>query len=102
MPDTKTNTPLEVTTAKTNVDSAKPAIVTPPKVDDAASSKTNGAKPGPDPTNVATTQSPAKRFLTMKKVIPVFVLALAAVILFGIIGGWNRWVGSGSTQKTDD
>ena len=36
-----------------------------------------------------------------KKLIPVAVLALAAIILFGISGGWTRWVGSGS-QKTDD
>jgi membrane fusion protein, multidrug efflux system len=36
-----------------------------------------------------------------KKLIPVVVLALAAIILFGISGGWTRWVASGS-QKTDD
>jgi membrane fusion protein (multidrug efflux system) len=30
------------------------------------------------------------------------VLLLAAVILFVIAGGWNRWVGGGSRQKTDD
>jgi membrane fusion protein, multidrug efflux system len=30
------------------------------------------------------------------------VLILAAGILYGIIGGWNRWVGGGSTEKTDD
>src|SRR6185436_19719838 len=39
---------------------------------------------------------------TLKKIVPVFVLALAALILFGIIGGWNGWVGSRSVQKTDD
>jgi membrane fusion protein (multidrug efflux system) len=32
----------------------------------------------------------------------VLVLLLAAVILFGIVGGWNRWVGGRGTQKTDD
>ena len=37
----------------------------------------------------------------LKKVIPVAVLVVAAVILFGISGSWTRWVGSGS-QKTDD
>src|SRR5262245_33985736 len=36
-----------------------------------------------------------------KKLIPVAVLAMAAIILFGISGGWTRWVGSGS-QTTDD
>ena len=36
-----------------------------------------------------------------KKLIPLVVLAMAAIILFGISGSWTRWVGSGS-QKTDD
>jgi membrane fusion protein (multidrug efflux system) len=38
----------------------------------------------------------------LKKAVPIVVLALAAVILFGIIFGWNRWVGGASIQKTDD
>jgi membrane fusion protein (multidrug efflux system) len=38
----------------------------------------------------------------LKKFIPVLVLLLAAGILFGIAGGWNRFVGGGSTQRTDD
>ncbi|HEY8225584.1 MAG TPA: HlyD family secretion protein [Pyrinomonadaceae bacterium] len=37
----------------------------------------------------------------LKKLIPVAVLLMAAVIFFGISGGWTGWVGSGS-QKTDD
>src|ERR1043166_6103330 len=68
----------------------------PAKVDDDATSKSNGAGPSATPTNV-TTASPPR----LKKFVPVVVLALAAAILFGIIGGWNRWVGSG-TQRTDD
>src|SRR5215475_4524228 len=106
MPDNKTNTPTEdavstgsgsdrVMSKERGTDATKSAAVTPAKVDDAATSKANGTKPSPDPTTVTTTQSPAKRSLSLKKLIPVFVLALAALILFGIIGGWNRWVGSG-------
>ena len=68
----------------------------PARVDDDATSKSNGAGPSATPTNVTTASPP--RF---KKFVPVVVLALAAAILFGIIGGWNRWVGSG-TQRTDD
>jgi membrane fusion protein (multidrug efflux system) len=34
--------------------------------------------------------------------VPVLVLALAGLVLFGIIGGWNGWVGGGVIQKTDD
>src|SRR6201988_2243419 len=36
-----------------------------------------------------------------KKLIPLVVLAMAAIILFGISGGWTRRAGSGS-PKTDD
>jgi membrane fusion protein, multidrug efflux system len=113
MPDTKTNKSPGASTGSgsdpvADIESAgepvKTVTVTPPpaKVDDGANSKANGAKPSAAPTNVTTAQTPAKRSLTLKKIIPVFVLALAALILFGIIGGWNRWVGSSSTQKTDD
>src|SRR5262245_4598283 len=112
MPDRKTNTSTDavrtgggsdrVSVKESGSDATKSAAAAPARVDDAAASKANGTKPGPAPTNVTTDQSPAKSSVTLKKIIPVFVLALAALILFGIIGGWNRWVGSSSTQKTDD
>src|ERR1700750_1900328 len=74
-----------------------------------ATSNTNGttaAKPENTAPSSETTTPPAKgkAFLTkgrLKKLIPVAVLALAALILFGISGGWTRWIGSGA-QKTDD
>ncbi len=88
MPDKNTNTTANESTA-TSV-----AVTTPPaKVDDGATAKSNGAP--------ATADKGASKS-RFKKFVPVVVLALAAVILFGIIGGWNRWVGGGSTQKTDD
>src|SRR5262249_36463674 len=65
-------------------------------IKDNVTSKANGAGPSPN----TTTDQPASKS-RFKKFVPVVVLALAALILFGIIGGWNRWVGSGS-QKTDD
>jgi multidrug resistance efflux pump len=43
-----------------------------------------------------------KRGINFKKFIPLLVLLLAGGILFGIAGGWNRFVGGGSTQRTDD
>lgn len=73
---------------------------TPAKVDDGAAAKANGAEPTLKPANAATANQPESK-RRWKKFVPVVVLALAAVILFGIIGGWNRWVGSG-TQRTDD
>src|SRR5262249_34133264 len=74
---------------------------TPPaKVDDANSSKDNGTVSTSNPVSVTTTDQPASK-PRFKKFVPVVVQALAAIILFGIMGGWNRWVGSG-TQKTDD
>jgi membrane fusion protein (multidrug efflux system) len=47
-------------------------------------------------------ETSAKRVINFKKFIPLLVLLLAACILFGIAGGWNRFVGGGSTQRTDD
>jgi membrane fusion protein (multidrug efflux system) len=40
----------------------------------------------------------------MKKaiIIPIVVLAVAAVLLFTILSGWNAWEGGGAEQKTDD
>ncbi len=51
---------------------------------------------------VVSANSPKKRRVSLKKMVPVFVLILAAIILFGIMGGWNRWVGGTGWQKTDD
>ncbi|HXQ70593.1 MAG TPA: HlyD family secretion protein [Pyrinomonadaceae bacterium] len=47
-------------------------------------------------------ETSGKRGINFKKFIPPLVLLLAAGILFGIAGGWNRFVGGGSTQRTDD
>src|ERR1700741_560971 len=44
----------------------------------------------------------AKRSINFKRLIPLLVLLLAGGILFGIKSGWNRFVGGGSTQRTDD
>ncbi len=55
------------------------------------------------PANVTPALDPsAKRRISFKKLVPVVVLLLAAGILLGITGGWNRFVGGGSTQRTDD
>ncbi len=45
--------------------------------------------------------APPERRPAFQRFIPWLVLLLAAVILFAIIAGWNRWVGGG-TVKTDD
>jgi len=55
---------------------------------------------GPKPAQDAEAGGPAKR--SFQRLFPWLLLLLAAAILFAIIGGWNRWVGSGGTQKTDD
>src|ERR1700755_415983 len=47
-------------------------------------------------------KSSAKRGINFKKLIPLLGTLLAAGILFGIAGGWNRFVGGGTTQRTDD
>src|SRR6266850_220115 len=52
--------------------------------------------------NVTAVDPSAKRRISFKKFVPLLVLLLAAGILFGISGGWNRFVGGGSRQRTDD
>jgi membrane fusion protein, multidrug efflux system len=54
------------------------------------------------PANVTAVDPSAKRRISFKKFVPLLVLLLAAGILFGISGGWNRFVGGGGTQRTDD
>ena len=55
------------------------------------------------PANGTPTLDPsAKRRINSKKLVPIVVLLLAAGILLGITGGWNRFVGGGSSQRTDD
>ena len=105
MPDVKTDVPNETTTKETSVTTAKAEaeggsvskeqVQTVATTEKVASSETA-------PVN-ATTDSPGtKRRLSFKKIVPVLVLILAASILLGITGSWNRLVGGGSTQKTDD
>ncbi len=62
-------------------------------------------KPAPGdnrPASVTAVDPGAKRGIAFKKIVPLLVLLLAAGILFGITGGWNRFVGSRSKQSTDD
>jgi membrane fusion protein, multidrug efflux system len=88
----------------TPVENAKSPVTKPPsKVDEASTSKSNGATQSTAPANVTTSNQPSSRLRSiLKKAVPIVVLALAAVILFGIIFGWNGWVGGASIQKTDD
>src|SRR5262249_38429094 len=77
MPDEKAGEPKETAVNAHGSDTAKPA----PEA---------GAPP-----------PSAVRRERVQKLVPWLVLLLAAIILFVIIGGWNRWVGGG-TEKTDD
>jgi membrane fusion protein (multidrug efflux system) len=51
---------------------------------------------------IAETVAPEKRRFNLKRLVPVFVLLLAAAILFGVAGGWTSWVGGGTSQRTDN
>ena len=99
MPDEKTNMKPEIKVSS-DTDAAKSV---PAKTDDDVTSKSNGTAPTPNPSNVAPeVQTPTKRQINLKKFVPLVVLALAALILLAIAGGWNRLIGGSSTQKTDD
>ena len=103
MPDKKTNASPEITAQESDVETSKSVAVTtpPPKVDDVPTPKGNGTGPSPSVAQVAADNQtlPKSR---LKKFVPVLVLALAGLILFGIIGGWNGWIGGSAVQKTDD
>jgi membrane fusion protein (multidrug efflux system) len=103
MPDEKSNAST-VTTKDASGETAE----TPTKVasssngHDQAPAKATEVAPNETQSTLVTTDPPEKRWLSLKKMVPLFVLILAAVILFGIMGGWNRWVGGTGWQKTDD
>ena len=66
------------------------------------STTTRETTPEKAPATATETAAPVKRQLRLKRLVPVFVLLLAAIILFGVAGGWTGWVGAGTSQKTDD
>src|SRR5215813_8677679 len=105
MADEKAEVSNQTTNKKTGTVDGKPAAQTAPasKNDNQAAATT----PKPAPTDhssaeVAAVKPSAKRGMSFKKIIPLLVLLMAAAILFGIAGGWNRFVGGRSTQTTDD
>ena len=95
MADAKTNGSPQTTTKEAGVVAAKPAQ---------PASNNNDQGQATTTKDVATDKGSAtdRRAKYLKKFIPVVVLLLAAGILFGIVGGWNRFVGGSSTQRTDD
>ena len=114
MPEQKANTPTRIDIRTENgsdrlkanessVETQKSVgVSTPPaKADDFAASRGNGNRSTSSAAATAD-QTPTKRRMSLRKMVPVVVLALAAVILFGILGGWNNWVGASSKQKTND
>src|SRR5215831_704549 len=102
MPDSQTIAP---TKAKSNPETENSGAVTtrPARESDGAGANGNGGGPtASSATRTTDIQTATKRRLTLKKIVPVLVLALAGAILLGITGGWNGWVGGSAIQKTDD
>jgi membrane fusion protein, multidrug efflux system len=102
MADEKADGSQQTTTKETGVAAAKPAEKSQPAPND--NDDGQATTPKVASTDNSSADDPrAKRLKKhLKKFIPVLVLLLAAGILFGIKGGWNRFVGGGSTQRTDD
>src|SRR5258708_25714787 len=68
----------------------------PPGAQSPSPATASAAGPVPQPE-----QSKPRRSLA-RLAIPIFVLVLAAAILFLINANWNSWVGGRGSQKTDD
>src|SRR5882672_8595018 len=98
MADEKANISQQNTPKETGVVAAKPAEQTQP----ASNNQDHGQATTPKVASTDNSSTDDPRAKRLKKFIPVLVLLLAAGILFGIAGGWNRFVGGGSTQRTDD
>src|SRR5262245_52438779 len=62
----------------------------------------DGPKANDSPTTKERKEAGAPATGRFQRIIPWLLLLTAAAILFAIIGGWNRWVGAGGAQKTDD
>ena len=103
MPDEKSNAST-VTTKSASGDTAETStkVASSSNGHDQAPAKAKEVAPNETQSNLVTTDPTEKRWLSLKKMVPLFVLILAAVILCGIMGGWNRWVGGSGWQKTDD
>jgi membrane fusion protein, multidrug efflux system len=99
----KSNAPT-VTTKVAGDDTAKipTKVAAASNGDNPAAAKAAEVAPNEKQSNPVAADSREKRRLSFKKMVPLCVLALAALILFGISGGWNRWVGGRGWQKTDD
>jgi membrane fusion protein, multidrug efflux system len=112
MPDEKPGVKKDSAVKESGSDGAKAAPdSSPPSKDTEAQARgatqtkaePNGARTADrTPEQTEETSAPAKHRLNFQRIVPFLILLLAAGILFAIIGGWNRWVGGRSTQKTDD
>src|SRR5437899_389934 len=96
MADEKANISQQNTPKETSVVAAKPAE------QPALNNHDHGQATTPKVASTDNSSADDPRAKRLKKFIPALVLLLAAGILFGIKGGWNRFVGGGSRQRTDD
>lgn len=107
MPDKSEEVPKATAVKQNDSDGAKPvsADSASPKETDAPTNGAGQTKPEPNGAVRAADNAaamPLKCQWNLRKVVPLLVLLLAAVILVAIIGNWNRWVGARGAQKTDD
>ena len=101
MADEKADISQQNTPKETGVVAAKSGEETQP-AQPALDNHDHGQATTPKVASTDNSSADDPRAKRLKKFIPVLVLLLAAGILFGIKGGWNRFVGGGSTQRTDD
>ena len=105
MADEKADVSSQSTIKDTGIVDGKPATQTGPASKNDGHAEATTPKLAPtdvSPTNVTAVNLSPKGGMSFKKIVPLLVLIMAAGILLGISGGWNRFVGGHSTQRTDD
>src|SRR5258708_34052725 len=105
MADEKADVSNQPTIKDTGIVDGKPAAETGPASKNDGHTDATTPKPAPtdnSPANVTAVNLSPKGGMSFKKIVPLLVLLLAAGIFLGISGGWNRFVGGHSTQRTAD
>lgn len=108
MPNEKAGVPKENVVKESASNGPKPVPESNPSPKNTEVKAGDSAQIKAEPNGAAKTEhsaqadAPMKRRFSIRKIVPLLVLLMAAGILLAITGNWNRLVGGRGTQKTDD